>query len=294
MNKIITNSIIKTSLILSFLGIILTVTGCNDSKIHNYREIISTKNIDKIQIKSRNTDDIRNYIDEYTTITNREKNYFIKNLEGRHLQYTKTNNDEATYENNTDIFIITYEDGSKIYLDNCHALKKDKNNKIKFDKKITPYNCVIGQNIIVDETNAEYLFSREDLIQFEKNGYLYDIINKSSISYNKYYYNRFINEYKSNDFYEIYYQNDRIKTVLKSEFTYEGQEIYPILYKGYEYDSTDSTIRKVEQETTYEIYYDYATPIETTKLIRYNLEDSIVVEVNLYTGATREYPLPLR
>ncbi len=285
MKRIIKSYIIKSFIILSFLGLILTVTGCNN-KIHYYDEIISTSNIKKIEVKKKNSEDLRYYIDEYFTLTHRETNWFIINLKREDLKYTYTNKTNDKIESNKDIFIVSYNDGSKIYFDNYHVLKKDKNDDIIFDKKVVPYNCVIGQNMIVDETDINLRKSRQALIEFENEGYLYTQISRN-------YYNRIINNYRSNDYFNILRVLDgKILEIYKTDYTYKDQFIYQIIYEGYEYDKYDPMIEHSTQETIYVVDDKYATPIQTTTIKGWYDEDSIKVVINLYTGDKTEYKYP--
>lgn len=270
------------------LGLVMALgfTGCkNKDKVYNYSDIISTSNIKSIEFKVKNEEDIRYDKNEYITLTSDEKDCFVANLKNNNLQYTKKSNAESKYENNKDTFIITYGNGSKTYFDSYHVLKKDEGGKETYNIKMTPYNCVIGQNIFMDESKLDKVMCNiESMKYLEKERDFYDLHFQFNYSYRYY---RSINGYESTDYFDVAYENGKMRVVLKSKDTFKDQKVYEIKYEGYKYDKDDATITKVTQETIYMLTAEDATPVETTHIIRTNGVVDII-EINLYTGEKTE------
>lgn len=191
----------------------------------------------------------------------------------------------------TDYFFTHLAAGYTVYASCCYAISwfNDYTNPIySYVVKGNKYNTLFTGNSQYRSNDDSQL---EEIYQFNQNRSSYDLCITFDNDPSHYRYYKTINGCITNDYYDVWYNNDDIELIIKSEYNLTNQYVYSINYSGYECDPLDTSIVDTSNTIMYYLTNNSAIPVEITYITRQvgEFKTLDVKCINLYNGESFDY-----
>lgn len=246
----------------------------------------------------------------YAVLSDEYEAKFINSINSDSFKFKYTGldvNETGGYKNlpyNT--FIIHYEDGTKSILDRQYVSKYDVDGNRYYREALAPYECDINCSLFLDFPKSTddceykdflYCFVSDSAFFKMKKVKINDPNLKEGETFYRYY--KLINDCITSDYHDIKYNKDGeiIYCACRANII-NGLEVLPITQEGYEYDTTDETIKSVDKMVVYIVQKnqgddDYKVyPIEVNYINREkdDRQWQTTVCIDLTTGEEVDYP----
>lgn len=281
-----------STIILVVMVIFIVKNSKNMARIKNYSDVISSNDISYIEYRTffESKEEYRR--EEYVTLTDIEKDNFIKTLNGNEFKYVspeKGAKPKVQYYNNT--FIIYYNNGNKTYLDNVHIQKVDNNGNSIYQEYMYPYGCSMGQYLFLSNNSNLDIMVLKD---FETGRYFFkkNTLDESDEEIKIRYYKLLNYSYTTDDYYDVVYNKNRIiVSISKSKFNLNNQTILPINRRTPSYDISDKESVTLKEDVIYHLTDKEAIPFAITYItfIEDGIEKTEIKGFNLYNGENVDY-----